>query len=117
MSTADATGRAVSAENISPIAATTAMTMTSTRSERRIAPTPIPPAAHAHARNGNAVARKTSEITQDARSLPRTSSHEVMSVVCSVARTPCSLSPLTVVAVRLGTTSMPSMRTKNVVTS
>ena len=61
--------------------------------------------------------RKAPEIAQAARSLPSTRSAEVSSVVCSVASTPCSRSPLIDVAVSDGTTSMPRPSTKKMTMS
>ena len=113
----EAGGRAVRAENINPIAQTTAKTRARTSSEAAIRPALSPPANQAKARNGSAVARKTIATAHAATSFPTTMSAAVSSVVCSVARTPCSRSPFIEVAVREGTMSMPSPSTQNVTTS
>ena len=104
-------------ENISPIAQTTASTRTSTSSDSTIRPTEMPPSNHAQARNGSALARNASEIAHAASSLPSAMSQGVSSVVCSVARTPCSRSPLTEVAVSEGTMSMARPSTKKMTMS
>ena len=56
-------------------------------------------------------------MAQAATSFPSTMSADVSSVVCSVASTPCSRSPLMDVAVSEGTTSIPRPSTKKMTMS
>ena len=61
-STAEAIGRAVRVENISPTVQMTASTSTSTSSDSRIRPPETPPSTHAQARNGSALTRNATTM-------------------------------------------------------
>src|SRR5918995_3960290 len=106
--TADVVLRASSADRHCAIAQITPNSSAVTPRHTATRVTETPPSAMHHQMSGSDTTRKTSDTAQAATSFPTAISAGVSNVVCRMASTPRSRSPLTDCAVSAGTTNSAS---------